>query len=117
MSPYWFPEDVDCLDLYRFAYTPYSFCAHNTWNHIGVFNCAHSDNPLHKFLRQPFIGETSVEPSAFMNSAKYYEKSLAAVAEKYSFEYDEELLMPWSLAAKHIGELVDWMSPVASESK
>lgn len=102
-------EDVDCLDLYRFAYTPYSFCAHNTWNHIGVFNCAHSDNPLHKFLRQPCVRETSVEPSAFMNSAKYYEKSLNTVAKKYNFEYDEELLMPWNLAAKHMDELVDWM--------
>ena len=45
-----------------------------------------------------------------MNSAKYYEKSLVAVAKKYNFEYTKELLMPWSLAAKHMDVLVDWMS-------
>ena len=88
--------ESDCKDLYDFAYTPYSSCAHNTWNHLGKFCCLQSSNPLHKFVRQPFLFEMGVEPSIFMNSAKYYQNSLTAVGRKYEFEFKADLPHDWA---------------------
>ena len=101
-------EEAGCMDLYRFAYTPYSFCAHNVWNHIGKFCLRHSQEPLHKFIRQPYFQDGPYEPSLFMNSAKYYQKSLNAVVSKYaiSAKFDG----PYDWACDEISGLLDQLS-------
>jgi len=93
-------QECDCVDLYRFAYTPYSTCAHNVWNHVGKFNCAPSGNPLHKYIREPVFLEMSGEPSVFLNSAKYLQKAYIKVCETYAIE--PNIQMPYDWAYEHI---------------
>lgn len=103
-------EDAKCLDLYRFAYTPYSFCAHNSWNHIERMNSLQSTDPLHKFIRQPFIMQHDVEPTVFMNSTKYFQKALKAVCHQYDLSLDSPLPLDW--AAEHISHFLDSVTEV-----
>ena len=97
--------ESDNSSLYRFAYTPYSNCAHNIWNHIGVFNSRPSDNPLHRFIREPNILETAFEPSVFMNSSKYLQKSYQEVVSHFSIKIKCELPYEWAL--DNINDLIE----------
>jgi len=46
-------EDTGCKDFYDFSFTPFTFSAHSTWNHILKYNLKESDNPLHNFMKVP----------------------------------------------------------------
>ena len=41
-------DEISSSDLYKFAYTPFSACVHNTWNHVGKWNANMCNNLLHK---------------------------------------------------------------------
>lgn len=96
-------KQCDAMNLYHFAYTPYSACTHNIWSHTGMFNCRHSTNPLHKFIRTPCFVETEVDLSVFLNSAKYLEKCFTAVVESFNLHIEAE--RPYSWAANNIVSL------------
>lgn len=95
--------DAGCLDLYRFAYTPYSNCAHNSWNHLGRIYCIPSSNPLHRFIRIPGHPDMPLDPNVFMNAAKYFEKSLCVVSSQFHISVDVEL--PWDWANSRMASL------------
>lgn len=99
--------EADCIDLYNFAYTPYSFSAHNTWNHLGKFNAVPSSSPLHKNMRMPNIPHFAGEPSIMMNAAKYLDKSINAVAKHYGLTAQAEAAYPWSGA--RISEVCEFL--------
>lgn len=82
-------EDSGCRNLYRFAYTPFSSCAHSMWNHIGKFNVQHSDNPLHKHIRLPFDPEIPPQPETLINSAKYLLKTFEAIDVHFKINEDD----------------------------
>lgn len=48
-------EESDCLDIYHFAFTPFSNSAHGTWNHIFKYSLKDSTNPLHNLLKRPIF--------------------------------------------------------------
>jgi len=81
-------EDSGCRNLYRFAYTPFSSCAHSMWNHVGKFNIRYSENPLHKHFRLPFDPDILPQPETLINSAKYLKKSLNLIIEKNNLHND-----------------------------
>lgn len=81
-------EKAGCRNLYRFAYSPFSSCAHSMWNHIGKFNVRFSDNSIHKHLRLPFDPDIPPQSETLINSAKYLLKSLNAIDEYYKLESD-----------------------------
>ncbi len=100
--------EAGCLDLYNYAYTPYSFSAHNTWNHLGKFNAIPSASPLHKNMRMPNIPHFAGEPSIMMNAAKYLDKSIAAVAKHYGLREVTESAYAWS--GSLMREVYDFLS-------
>lgn len=75
-------EQVGELNLYNFAYTPFSACGHNMWNHVGRFNLETCTNPLHKYHRIPTNPDFGSDFDVVMNSAKYLEKTFRKVDEK-----------------------------------
>lgn len=50
-------EEAELKDFYDFSFTPFSFAAHSTWNHILQYNLKESDNPLHNFMKIPVVNE------------------------------------------------------------
>lgn len=82
-------EEAGCRNLYRFAYSPFSSCAHSMWNHIGKFNVRFSENPLHKYVRLPFDPDIPPNPETLINSAKYLLKSVLAIDKHFKLESDD----------------------------
>ena len=76
-------EESDLLDFYNYVYQPFSNCTHNTWAHIAKYNLRVSENPLHRFLKQPIMIDFSPHISYMETGAKYLEKSFRAFDDKY----------------------------------
>jgi hypothetical protein len=79
-------EEADCLDLYRYAYLPFSSCIHNMWNHVGRLNVVQSGNPLHKYLLVPCDPEIEPELDLLINCAKYLQESFRIVDETFNLQ-------------------------------
>ena len=86
-------EEADCLDVYRYAYTPFSSSAHNMWNHIGRLNVVQSRNPLHKYMLTPCDPEVEPDFSLFLNCARYLQESFSIVDETFNLRCDT--LLPY----------------------
>jgi hypothetical protein len=63
--------DSGCKDFYDLVYDPFSNCTHSSWNHIGKYNVKISENPMHKFLRLPYVHPGSIESFYANLSIKY----------------------------------------------
>ena len=46
-------EEAGCIDFYNQVYTPWSGVAHSMWQHVGRYNVAQCQNPLHGFHLVP----------------------------------------------------------------
>jgi hypothetical protein len=79
-------EQADCLSLYNFAYTPWSFAAHGTWNHIGCYNAVPSREPLHKYIWQPFNGDHGRHVDVIINATKYFDKLCVLLTQTFKLE-------------------------------
>ena len=42
-------NQANCVELYNFAYVPFSGVTHNMWQHINRYNLDICQNPLHKY--------------------------------------------------------------------
>lgn len=68
-------DDANCLDLYNFAYTPFSSVVHNTWQHISLYNLELCTNPLHRYHKVPVDRQMMLEIDFVYRAAKYVDKS------------------------------------------
>lgn len=68
-------EDAGCLDLYRYAYNPFSAATHNMWHHISRLNLQTCENPLHRYHSVPADLEFGVDPDYLYRAAKYLDKT------------------------------------------
>lgn len=64
-------DEAGLIDLYRFAYAPYSSAAHSMWNHISRYNLLLCQNPLHRFHSVPIDSEQAADPHYLYLAAKY----------------------------------------------
>ena len=78
--------EADCLDFYNYVYTPFSACAHSMWHHVGHYNLATCDNPLHRHHRCPISEDAELDVHSLTLAAKYWTKTLAAFDKKVGFE-------------------------------
>lgn len=67
-------QQSDCIDFYNYVYQPFSFAAHNMWNHIAKYNLKVSENILHRFLKFPVISDIEPHFDYFELAAKYTDK-------------------------------------------
>jgi hypothetical protein len=76
-------EEADCLDLYNYAYSPFSSSAHSMWTHIARHDLKKCRNPMHKKHRMPYINEKfDFSFDDLINSAKYLQKAYCLVDKK-----------------------------------
>lgn len=68
-------EETGCLDLYRFAYSPFSAATHNMWPHILDYNLRECANPLHRPHRIPYSPEFDPDVDYVYRAAKYVDKT------------------------------------------
>ncbi|HCC25072.1 MAG TPA: hypothetical protein DEP85_06155 [Holosporales bacterium] len=81
-------EEADCLDLYRYAYTPFSSSVHSQWDHISRYNLETCSNPLHRYHKVPIDFELPPDPDYFYRSAKYVEKAFKLFDDKLNIQVD-----------------------------
>jgi hypothetical protein len=79
-------EQAECLDLYRYAYIPFSAATHNMWHHISRLNLEVCENPLHRFHKVPVDPDLSPDPDYLYRAAKYVEKSFSLFDATFSVE-------------------------------
>jgi hypothetical protein len=77
-------EEAGCLDFYNYVYTPFSACAHSTWQHVAIFNLKECCNPLHRFHSVPAIPESALDPHYAYLGARYLQKTFAAFDSAFS---------------------------------
>lgn len=85
-------DEADCLDLYRFAYQPFSGVVHSTWQHIAKYNLELCENPLHHQHRIPVVRD-SIDPDVdyLYRAAKYVRKSFHLFDETFGIKVDAPL--------------------------
>lgn len=71
-------REIGDEDFYRYSFTPFSACVHNTWEHIHPYNTAPCQNPLHKYHHIPAMFEAPLDPDYLYRSAKYASMSFMA---------------------------------------
>jgi hypothetical protein len=82
-------QEAGCLDLYNFAYTPFSATSHSLWHHVSRYNLIMCSNPLHGLHRVPIDPpDTTADPDYLYRAARYVEKSFKLFDERTSVEVD-----------------------------
>jgi len=81
-------QEAGCMDLYRFAYMPFSSAAHSMWNHVAKYNLEICENPLHRLHRVPVDSIFPIDPDYLYRAAKYLEKTFKAFDEKFEITID-----------------------------
>ena len=71
-------KEIDDEAFYKYSFTPFSACVHNTWDHIHIYNTAPCTNPLHKYHHIPAIYDAPLNPDFLYRSAKYVSMSFNA---------------------------------------
>ncbi|MBV8802809.1 MAG: hypothetical protein JO131_07615, partial [Gammaproteobacteria bacterium] len=76
-------EEAKCLDIYNYAYSPFSAATHSMWTHIARYDLKICNNPIHKKHRMPIINEKyDFSFDDIIKSAKYIQKSYCLVDKK-----------------------------------
>lgn len=81
-------EEAGCLDIYRYAYTPFSAGTHSMWHHISRWNLTPCLNPLHRYHSTPGDPTLSPDPDYLYRAAKYAEKAFKLFDEKSGIKVD-----------------------------
>lgn len=79
-------QQSGCEGLYKFAYVPFSGACHSMWQHVGLFNVVHCDNPLHKHHRVPMIPVFELDPDYLYRSAKYVSRTYQLLDSSWGVE-------------------------------
>jgi hypothetical protein len=67
-------EEAGCIELYRFAYAPFSQATHSMWPHVLRYNLRHCTNPLHRLHRVPGEADVGLDADYLYRAAKYVKK-------------------------------------------
>lgn len=83
-------EEAGCMDFYNFVYVPFSTAVHNMWGHLARHNLIQSENPLHKFLRKPILGELAIDIYNLQLAVKYTDKLIRKFDEVFELPFSEK---------------------------
>jgi hypothetical protein len=87
--------EANCLDLYRFAYSPFSRATHSMWPHISQYNLKPCINPLHRMHRVPTDEEWPLDVDYLYRAAKYVDKTMRLFDGKTGLEPNTESSFRW----------------------
>lgn len=76
-------SEARCIDIYNFAYSPFSNSTHSTWPHIARYDLRECQNLIHKKHRIPLVKDKfDINFEDLILSAKYVQKACCLVDEK-----------------------------------
>lgn len=88
--------EADCLNLYTYAYTPWTHASHNMWNHVGRFNVTFSGNPLHRFVRVPTYTQNDfIEMDLLFRVTDYLSETFRLLEDHFKLPPPPEALGEW----------------------
>jgi len=105
-------EEAGCIDLYNYAYAPFSASVHNTWHHIALYNLQVCPNPLHRHHKIPVDRVISPDIDFVYRAAMYVEKSFKLFTEKVGIGLEGK--SAFQSFCKTLDELVDTVDPSKS---
>lgn len=82
-------QEADCMDIYRYAYAPFSSSAHSTWNHVAKYNLQPCNNSLHRYHMVPVDSNTPLDPDYLYRAAKYVNKTFALFEKTFEITSDD----------------------------
>jgi hypothetical protein len=74
-------EEADCIDFYNYVYSPFSGCAHSTWQHVAVYNLKECTNPLHRMHAVPNVPDLPIDLNYLYLAGKYLQKTFRCMDE------------------------------------
>ena len=77
-------SETNLLDMYNYVYTPFSSCAHSTWNHVCRMNTKRSESALHRYTFIPDMPEFRPNPEELYFPAQHFDKTLKLLDDKLS---------------------------------
>jgi hypothetical protein len=81
-------QEAGCMDIYRYAYTPFSSAAHSMWNHVAKYNLEPCKNPLHRYHQFPVDTVVSIDPDYLYRAAKYLDKTFNTFDNKFNLNIE-----------------------------
>ncbi|MGI8653640.1 MAG: DUF5677 domain-containing protein [Pyrinomonadaceae bacterium] len=110
-------QQANCVDLYNYAYSPFSTATHNMWNHVARYNLTFCDNPLHRYHRVPVIASVPPDIDYVYRAAKYVNKAFRLFDEKMGVKINGESAFNLFLeAVNELGEKIRIESETLNES-
>ena len=94
-------KQANCLDLYRYAYQPFSSATHSMWQHVARYNLAPCSSPLHRHHGLPCMPEVSPDTDYVYRAAKYVEKSFRLFERSFGLPHPAESPLVWLESALH----------------
>ncbi|CAM2991337.1 DUF5677 domain-containing protein [Legionella anisa] len=88
-------EEANAIDLYNYAFTPFSNCVHSMWPHVSVYNLTRTNNPLHKYTFLPIAPLLPIDPQQMLLAAKYLDRSFKEFDKFYSLSIKEPSSYQW----------------------
>ena len=79
-------EEIGDKELYDFWFVPHSACAHNTWQHVSVWNTKVCRNPLHQEHRLSHTAMPSLTLDYVHQSVRFFGELLTDFDKFYGVE-------------------------------
>lgn len=83
-------QEADCMDIYRYAYSPFSSSAHSTWNHVAKYNLQPCDNVLHRYHMVPIDPDEPLDPDYLYRAAKYVDKTYSLFDKTFNISSSDQ---------------------------
>lgn len=80
-------QDAGLIDLYNYAYAPFSSVTHSMWHHIGRYNLEYCQSALHKHHRIPSNKNRQSDLDYLYRSVKYADKSFKCFDTHFKLEF------------------------------
>lgn len=81
-------EEAGCMEIYRYAYVPFSAATHSTWNHVSKYNLEPCSNPLHGYHKIPVDPNLPVDISYLYRAVEYVEETFVLFDTKTNVKGD-----------------------------
>jgi hypothetical protein len=81
-------EEANCIDIYNYAYAPFSAATHNMWNHIAKYNLAPCPNVLHRFHKIPVILSLTPDLDYVYRAARYVKNVFELFDDRAGISHD-----------------------------
>lgn len=92
-------EEAGCLDLYRYAYLPFSAATHSMWHHTSRLNLEICENPLHRYHKVPVDPDLDIDPDYLYRAAKYVGKAFRLFDTTFGVQCDLPSALDWLMSA------------------